>query len=192
MEKLVFATNNENKFREIKNMLTGKYELLKLNDIGCVEDIPEEKDTIKENASDKAKYVKQKYGYDCFADDTGLEVEALNMAPGVFSARYAGPQKNSDDNIEKLLSELKHKKNRKARFKTVIALISNNKEYHFEGIVNGKIIDKKTGTDGFGYDPVFIPEGYNETFAQMSLDEKNKISHRAKAVEKLIEFLNNK
>lgn len=192
--KLVFATNNLNKIKEIKALVPDHIELLSLNDIGCIEDIPETSATIKGNALQKAQYVKEKYGYDCFADDTGLEVEALGGAPGVYSARYAGDQKNNEANIDKLLQELKDKTNRKARFKTVIALIQNEVEHSFEGICEGEILKKRVGEEGFGYDSVFQPVGHSKTFAEMSLKEKSEISHRGRATRKLIEFLaqNNK
>ncbi len=189
MKKIVFATNNEHKLRELKEILSGKFEILGLKDIGCNEDIPETAETIEENSMQKAEYVYRKYNIDCFADDTGLEIEALNGRPGVYSARYAGEEKNMEKNIEKILSELKDKTNRKARFKTVISLILNDEKYQFEGIVNGEIIKSKQGAGGFGYDPVFMPEGYKITFAEMSSEEKNLISHRGRAVQKLIEFL---
>ncbi|MFI8379873.1 non-canonical purine NTP diphosphatase [Leeuwenhoekiella sp. NPDC079379] len=188
---LVFATHNPNKLREIQALMPDSIQLKSLTDIGCTEDIIEDAPTIIGNALLKARYVKQKYGYDCFADDTGLEVEALDGAPGVYSARYAGEQKDANDNIDKLLSELKTKENRKAHFKTVIALIIDQKEICFEGICNGEITLGRTGSEGFGYDPVFKPEGYEETFAQMPLSLKNKIGHRGKATEKLIISLQN-
>lgn len=187
--KLVFATNNANKIKEIKKLLPSQIELLSLKDIGCEEDIPETADTIEGNALQKVQYVKQNYGYDCFADDTGLEVEALNGEPGVYSARYAGDAKDSEANIEKLLHNLKREPNRKARFKTVIALILENKEYTFPGICEGEIVSEKKGVQGFGYDPVFQPEGFRQTFAEMSLEEKSKISHRARATRELTDFL---
>ena len=189
MKKLVFATNNEHKLRELQQILPNRFELLSLKDIGCTEEIPETAETIEENSMQKAEYVYKKYKTDCFADDTGLEIEALNGRPGVYSARYAGEEKNMTKNIEKILSELKGAENRKARFKTVISLILNGEKYQFEGIVNGKIIEQKKGDSGFGYDPVFVPEGYNQTFAEMSAEEKNKISHRGRAVQKLVKFL---
>lgn len=188
--KLIFATHNPNKLKEIQSLLPESIELLSLIDIGCSEEIPETSDTIEGNALQKARYVKENFGYDCFADDTGLEVEALNGAPGVYSARYAGEQKNDDANIEKLLSKLEQESNRSAQFKTVIALIWNGKEMLFEGICKGQIGLKKKGNNGFGYDPIFIPAGYDETFAEITLDEKNKIGHRGKAVRKLVDFLN--
>ncbi len=189
--KLVFATNNEHKINEIREMLSDKFILVSLDQIGCNDDIPETSDTIEGNASQKANYIYLKYGLNCFADDTGLEVEALDMAPGIYSARYAGPQRNSEDNIDKLLSELDKIKNRKARFRTVISLIIDGKETLFEGIVNGNIIEERKGKKGFGYDPVFQPEGYNLSFAEMDLKEKNKISHRGRAIAKLTNFLTN-
>ncbi len=187
--KLVFATNNANKIREIKNLLPPQIELLSLNDIGCEEDIPETADTIEGNALQKVLYVKQNYGYDCFADDTGLEVEALHGEPGVYSARYAGEAKDNEANMQKLLNNLKGEPNRKARFKTVIALILENNQYTFPGICEGEIITEKKGVQGFGYDPVFQPEGFRQTFAEMSLEEKSKISHRARATRELTDFL---
>lgn len=167
-------------------------ELLSLKQIGCEEEIPETADTIEGNALQKAHYIKEHYGYDCFADDTGLEVEALNGAPGVYSARYAGTEKDNQANMDKLLAELKDKDNREARFKTVIALIMEDKEYTFPGICKGTILSEKRGDQGFGYDPVFQPSGYSTTFAEMSLTEKSEISHRGRATRKLIEFLSKK
>ena len=189
--KLVFATNNKNKIIEVQQMLPPTIEIISLESIGCFEEIPETADTIKENAIMKANYVTQKYGYDCFADDTGLEVEALNGEPGVFSARYAGEQRNSEDNMNKLLDALVDQTNRKAQFKTVIALNLNGKQDLFTGIALGEITLEKTGNQGFGYDPIFKPEGYEATFAQLSLEEKGTISHRGKAMEQLIAFLKN-
>ena len=187
--KLVFATNNVHKLSEVKDIVSGNIHIISLAEIHCSEDIPETAATLEGNALLKARYIKQQYGYDCFADDTGLEVEALDGAPGVYSARYAGLVHDSRDNILKLLHELTGKTNRKARFRTVIALILGNKEYLFEGIVAGQIIESLRGTSGFGYDPVFVPNGYTETFAEMGEAVKNTISHRAKAVHKLAEFL---
>ena len=187
--KLVFASNNRNKIQEIKHQLPDDIELLSLEDIGCHEDIPETADTIEGNAILKANYVTQNYGYDCFADDTGLEVDALNGAPGVYSARYAGEHKDANDNMDKLLAELKDNANCNARFKTVIALNLNGKQHLFTGIVNGIIPNEKAGKEGFGYDPVFKPEGSDLTFAQISLDEKALLSHRGRAVSQLIAFL---
>lgn len=188
--KLVFASNNKNKIKEIQSILNGSIQLLSLEEIGCHEEIPETADTIEGNAILKANYVTEKFGYDCFADDTGLEVTALNGAPGVYSARYAGEQKNADDNMDKLLDALKNEENRSAQFKTVIALNLNGEQHLFTGLAKGKIILEKTGKNGFGYDPIFQPENYNETFAELSSEIKNKISHRALATEQLIDFLN--
>lgn len=188
--KLVFASNNKNKIIEIQSILPDTIEILSLEDIGCFEDIPETAETIEGNAILKANYVTDKYGYDCFADDSGLEVDALNGAPGVISARYAGEHKNNDDNIDKLLLELSNKSNRNAHFKTVIALNIGKQQHLFTGIAKGEIIEERKGTNGFGYDPVFQPEGYERTFAEFSLEEKSAISHRAKAVKELIMFLN--
>ena len=187
--QLVFASNNKNKILEIQSILPDTIEILSLESIGCYEDIPETATTIEGNAILKANYVTQKYGYNCFADDTGLEVDALNGEPGVYSARYAGEQRNSDDNMNKLLESLSDKSNRKAQFKTVIALNLNEKQHLFTGIARGEITLEKFGNQGFGYDPVFKPEEYQETFAQLSLDIKNKISHRGKATQLLIDFL---
>jgi len=187
---LVFASNNKNKIAEIQSMLPESIKILSLEDINCFEDIPETADTIEGNAILKADYVTQKYGYDCFADDTGLEVDALNGEPGVYSARYAGEQKNADDNMNKLLEALKNKKNRSAQFKTVITLNLKGKQYLFTGIAKGEITFTKTGTNGFGYDPIFKPENFNETFAELPLATKNTIGHRGKAVKQLIDFLN--
>ena len=191
MKKLVFATNNAHKLEEIRAILGDKVEILSLNDINCHADIPETADTLQGNAALKAQYIYENYGLDCFADDTGLEVEALNGAPGIYSARYAGGEgHDSEANMKKLLSEMQDKENRKARFRTVICLIEGGKEHFFEGIVNGSIIRERKGGAGFGYDPIFMPDGYSETFAEMGNDEKNKISHRARAVQKLCEYLN--
>ncbi|UWY26441.1 non-canonical purine NTP diphosphatase [Flavobacterium sp. TR2] len=189
--KLVFASNNKNKIAEIQSMLPESIKILSLEDINCFEDIPETADTIEGNAILKADYVTQRYGYDCFADDTGLEVNALNGEPGVYSARYAGEQKNADDNMNKLLEALKNEKNRSAQFKTVITLNLDGKQYLFTGIAKGEITLTKTGTNGFGYDPIFKPENFNETFAELPLATKNTIGHRGKAVKQLIDFLNN-
>jgi XTP/dITP diphosphohydrolase len=191
MIKLVFATNNEHKLNEIQSMLGSRFHLLSLADIGCSEEIPETSDTLEGNASQKARFIFEKYGYDCFADDTGLEVEALNMAPGVYSARYAGPQRDSSDNMQKLLFELDKINNRGARFRTVISFIMNGSETLFEGIVEGQILREPRGIQGFGYDPVFQPDGFNQSFAEMELNEKNKISHRGRAFTQLINFLKN-
>ena len=187
--KLVFASNNKNKIQEIQALVPNTIQILSLEDIGCTEDIPETADTIEGNAILKANYVTEKYGYDCFADDTGLEVEALNGAPGVYSARYAGEQKDANDNMDKLLSELKDKSNRKANFKTVIALNLNGNQNLFTGIINGKIIEEKMGTNGFGYDPIFVADGYQKSFAELTMEEKATISHRGIAVKELVTFL---
>ena len=186
--KLVFATNNLHKLEEVSAILGNQIELLSLNDINCHTDIPETADTLEENALLKSRFIYENYGMNCFADDTGLEVEALEGAPGVYSARYAGDGHNSEANMIKLLDNLKEKKNRKAQFRTAISLI-DGKEYLFEGIIKGEIGTIKKGDSGFGYDPIFVPEGYNETFAELGSDIKNKISHRALAINKLCEFL---
>lgn len=188
-KEIVFSTNNLHKLEEVIALLTNDYSILSLSDINCTEDIPETADTLEGNALLKAQYVYKNYGKNCFSDDTGLEVEALNNAPGVYSARYAGEEKSAEANMNKLLQELKDKPNRKARFRTVIALIIDGKEYLFEGEVKGEITTEKHGEKGFGYDPIFIPEGYTDTFAKLALSEKNKISHRARATQKLITFL---
>jgi XTP/dITP diphosphohydrolase len=190
--QLVFASNNKNKILEIQSMLPENIKILSLEDIGCIEDIPETANTIEGNAILKANYVSQKYGFDCFADDTGLEVDSLNGEPGVYSARYAGKQRNADDNMNKLLDALFDKTNRKAQFKTVIVLNMNGKQTLFTGIVRGEITLEKTGNQGFGYDPIFQPEGFSETFAQLPLEMKNKIGHRGKATQLLIDFLKKK
>jgi XTP/dITP diphosphohydrolase len=190
MKQLIFATGNRNKLKEVRELLDGEYEVLGLEDIGCTEEIPETQPTIEGNAIQKAEYVKQHYQLDCFSEDTGLEIEALDGAPGVYSARYAGPDRDPEANIQKVLRELDGQSNRKARFKTVVALVADGKIYTFEGIVNGTIrAEKSTGNEGFGYDPIFQPDGYAVTFAQMGADEKNKISHRGRAVRQLISFL---
>ena len=189
--KIVFASNNKNKIIEIQSMLPESIQIVSLESIGCLEEIPETSETIEGNAILKANYVTENYGFDCFADDTGLEVEAINGEPGVYSARYAGEQRNADDNMNKLLNELADKTNRSAQFKTVIALNLNGKQYLFEGIASGEIIKDKIGLGGFGYDPIFKPTNYDETFAQLSLDIKNEISHRGKATKALLEFLQN-
>jgi XTP/dITP diphosphohydrolase len=189
--KIVFASNNKNKILEIQSMLPESIQIVSLESIGCLGEIPETSETIEGNAILKANYITQKYGFDCFADDTGLEVEAINGEPGVYSARYAGEQRNADDNMNKLLNELADKTNRTAQFKTVIALNLKGKQYLFEGIASGEIIKEKIGLGGFGYDPIFKPTNYDETFAQLSLDIKNEISHRGKATKALLEFLQN-
>lgn len=189
--KLVFASNNKNKIKEIKLLIPSHYQILSLEDIGCTEEIPETANTIEGNAILKANYVTKKFGYDCFADDSGLEVDALNGEPGVFSARYAGEPKNDLNNTHKLLKNLETVTNRKANFKTVICLNLNNKQHLFTGIIVGKISFEPVGEMGFGYDPVFIPDGFTETFAQMNIEKKSKMSHRGKAVSKMIDFLKN-
>lgn len=187
--KLVFATNNTHKLEEIRAILGDKIDILSLSDINCHADIPETSDTLEGNARQKSSYIYEHYGLDCFADDTGLEVEALDGAPGVYSARYAGNGHDSQANMRKLLDEMKEKSNRKARFRTVISLIEKGEEHQFEGIVRGEIIQEAKGSSGFGYDPVFKPEGYDETFAELGNEIKNKISHRAHAVNKLCKYL---
>ena len=189
MKKLIFATNNPNKLREIRSAVSS-YKIISLEEIGIKEEIPETGSTLHENALQKAAYIFNKTGEDCFADDTGLEIAALDKRPGVYSARYAGINCSAEDNINKVLDELDGVTNRNAVFKTVIALIINGKEFFFEGGIDGNILTNKTGHQGFGYDPIFLPNGYEISFAEMSLDEKNNISHRAKAVKKLIHFLN--
>lgn len=189
---LVFATNNLHKLAEVQVMTGSIISLKSLEEIGCMQDIPETGETLDENALQKAKYVFDKYNENVFADDTGLEVEALNGAPGVYSARYAGPERDSQLNIKKLLKELEDETNRKARFRTVISLIINSEVYQFEGVVNGVIAERSFGISGFGYDPVFVPEGYKETFAEMSAIQKNEISHRGLAMRKLVDFLKSK
>lgn len=188
--KLVFATNNAHKLEEVAAILGDQVELLSLNDIGCQADIPETAETLEGNALLKSSYIYKNYHLDCFADDTGLEVEALNGAPGVYSARYAGGEgHDAQANMLKLLHELDGKENRKAQFRTAISLILDGKEYFFEGVIKGEIIKEKRGDSGFGYDPIFKPEGYDQTFAELGNDIKNQISHRALAVQKLCEFL---
>ena len=188
--ELVFASANQNKVTEIQKLVGEKIKLLSLKDIGCTEEIEESGTTFQENALIKARYVFETYKCNCFADDSGLEVEALNNEPGVYSARYAGEPKNDNRNTQKLLKELKSNSNRNARFKTVIALLINGKEQFYEGEISGKIALHPSGSGGFGYDPVFIPDGYDRTFAQMTLEEKNHISHRAIAIQKLVDYLN--
>ncbi|GAL61177.1 non-canonical purine NTP diphosphatase [Algibacter lectus] len=190
--KLVFATNNMNKIKEVQSLIPSEIELLSLKDIGCFEDVPETQNTIKGNAKQKAEYIKTNYNYDCFADDTGLEVNALNGEPGVYSARYAGEQRNAEDNTNKLLTELHNETDRSAQFKTVIALHLNGELYTFTGICKGEITTQKHGEKGFGYDPVFKPNNHNNTFAEMDLSVKNSIGHRGKAVKQLVDFLNEK
>lgn len=187
--KLVFATNNQHKLEEISRLLEGKHEIISLSSLGCQDEIPEDRDTLEGNALQKARYIKEHFGYDCFADDTGLEIEALNNRPGVYSARYAGPTKDSLENMKKVLEEMQGKTNRKACFRTVIALILNGREHLFEGRVDGEILTTQQGEAGFGYDPIFRPTGYQVSFAEMPMDEKNKISHRGRATRKLAEYL---
>lgn len=189
MKQLCFATNNKHKVAEVGQMLEGKYELLTLQDIGCHEELAEDQDTLEGNSHQKAAYVWQQYKVSCFADDTGLEVEALGGAPGVYSARYAGPQRSDSDNIQRLLQNLATHTNRKARFRTSITLILEGEEHQFEGIVEGTINTEWKGDKGFGYDPIFTPDGYDRTFAEMTSEEKNAISHRGRAVRQLVEFL---
>ena len=190
MIKIVFATNNKNKIKEVQKLLPTNIELIGLKDIGCEDDIPETQHTIKGNSIQKVNYINSKYNLDCFADDTGLEISALNGDPGVHSARYAGLERNSKKNIEKVLKNLNNIKNRNARFKTVIALSYKGEILTFEGVCEGVISNEIQGDGGFGYDPIFKPNGINKTFAELSFDEKNKISHRAIAIKKLIDYFN--
>jgi XTP/dITP diphosphohydrolase len=190
MIKIVFATNNKNKIKEVQKLLPSNIELISLKDIGCEDDIPETQHTIKGNSIQKVNYINSKYNLDCFADDTGLEISALNGDPGVLSARYAGSERNSKKNIEKVLKNLNNIKNRNARFKTVIALSYKGEILTFEGVCEGVISNEIQGDGGFGYDPIFKPKGINKTFAELSFDEKNKISHRAIAIKKLIDYFN--
>jgi XTP/dITP diphosphohydrolase len=189
--KLVFASNNHNKIKEIQLLVPNSIEILSLKDIGCLEDIPETADTIEGNAILKANYVTEKYGFNCFADDSGLEIDALNGEPGVYSARYAGEPKDDSKNIDLVLENLKDKTNKKANFKTVICLNIDGKQHLFTGIVNGKIIENRIGDNGFGYDPIFVADGYSNTFAELSMEEKAAISHRGKAVKQLVDFCKN-
>ena len=184
---IVFATNNSHKLEEVRDIISGNVEICSLSDIGCWDDIPETADSLEGNALLKAEYIHKRFGYDCFADDTGLEVEALDGEPGVRSARYAGDEHDSNANIAKLLLALEGVQNRNARFRTVIALLFNNQIQFFEGVINGQIIRERRGDSGFGYDPVFIPDGYDQTFAELGANIKNKISHRALATQKLAE-----
>jgi XTP/dITP diphosphohydrolase len=190
--KLVFATNNKHKFQEIKNKLKNKIELLNLSDIGFSDDIPETHETIEENALEKASFIYDKYKLNCFADDTGLEIYSLNGEPGVYSSRYAGLHATYKDNMDKVLKKLEGVKDRKAQFRTVISLIENGEKKEFEGVIKGHITYEKNGSEGFGYDPIFQPDGYEKTFAEMTMEEKNEISHRGLAVKKLINYLLNK
>lgn len=190
--KLIFASHNKNKVREIAAILPKHIELVGLHDLNYNEEIDETGATLEENALIKAKHIYEKFNLNCFADDSGLEVEALNNEPGVYSARYAGNEKNDDANMNKLLANLSGQTNKKARFRTAISLIIDGKNFPFEGIISGQIINEKRGAEGFGYDPIFVPDGYTKTFAELSSEEKNQISHRAQAVKKLIDFLSNK
>lgn len=187
--KLVFATNNAHKLEEIREMLGKKYEIISLKELGCHDNIPEDQDTLEGNALQKARYIHKKYGVNCFADDTGLEIKALNNAPGVYSARYAGDAHDSEANMEKVLRQMNGISRREARFRTVITLILNNRIHSFEGIIEGEILSSKQGESGFGYDPIFRPKGHSLSFAEMSLADKNKISHRGQAIQKLVKFL---
>ncbi|MCT1529585.1 non-canonical purine NTP diphosphatase [Sphingobacterium daejeonense] len=188
--ELVFATNNAHKLEEVQQMVGDKFILKSLNDIGCTDDIPETGVTFEENAKQKTDYLVSKYNVNCFGDDSGLEINALDGEPGVYSARYSG-SRDMEKNIDLVLEKLEGKADRSARFKTIISLFVNGEQHFFEGTVEGHIINERTGTEGFGYDPIFIPNGYEKTFAEMSLEEKNKISHRSQAVAKLVDFLNN-
>ena len=187
--KLVFATNNSNKIKEVSNLISNKIAIISLKDIGCNEDIVESKNTIIDNAILKANYIKNNYGYDCFADDTGLEVDFLNGRPGVFSKRFSGENSTDELNMKKLLECMEESKNRNARFRTVIALNINNQVITFTGVCEGEILKQRRGNNGFGYDPIFLPKGYNNSFGEMSIIEKNEIAHRSKAVKKLINYL---
>ncbi|MDJ1491521.1 non-canonical purine NTP diphosphatase [Cytophagaceae bacterium DM2B3-1] len=187
--QLCFATNNRHKIEEISRLVGTNFHIVSLQEIGCYEELPETHDTIEENAFEKAEYVWEHFGVSCFADDSGIEVEALNGEPGVNTAFYAGPQRNANDNMDLLLKNLQGKANRNAHFRTCIALIINGEKHLFEGRIEGHILERQQGTGGFGYDPIFMPSGYQKSFAEMTLDEKGSISHRGKAVQKLIEFL---
>jgi XTP/dITP diphosphohydrolase len=191
MKKLVFATNNEHKLRELRQILTGEFELLSLHDIGCNEDIPETGTTLESNAAQKSNYIWNKYAIDCFADDTGLEINALGNEPGVYSARYAGEEKSAEANMKKVHDKMIDVTDRRARFRCVFSLIMGGNELQFEGIVEGVILDQKEGNGGFGYDPIFRPDGYEHSFASLPPEEKNRISHRGRAVMKLVEYLKN-
>jgi len=189
MRKLVFATNNDHKLKELRQIVPSEFELVSLIDIGCTDEIPETGTTLEVNASQKSFYIWDKYSINCFADDTGLEVEALGNEPGVYSARYAGEDKSSEANVSKILEKMVSITNRKARFRCVISLVIDGEEKQFEGIVEGKILIAKKGEAGFGYDPIFMPDGYNQSFAEMSAGDKNLISHRGRAVNKLVDYL---
>ncbi len=190
MKEIVFATNNNNKLVELEHLLKENFKVLGLKDIGCNEDIPENQNTLEGNATEKSNYVYKNYKLSCFADDTGLEIEALNGEPGVYSARYAGASRSSEDNMKLVLEKLTNITYRKARFRTIISLNINGNEKQFEGVVNGRILTEKHGDEGFGYDPIFAADGYDISFAEMSIEDKNKISHRGNAVRKLVEYLN--
>jgi len=187
--KLVFATNNQHKLRELQQILGNEFELLSLTDIGCTDEVPENQETLEGNASEKAFFIYNKFGQNCFADDTGLEIEALDGEPGVYSARYAGEERLATANMKKVLQKMIKINKRNARFRTVISLVIDGSETQFEGIVDGEILEAPRGREGFGYDPIFRPEGYNESFAEMASEVKNKISHRGRAVEKLVDYL---
>ncbi|MBS2213066.1 non-canonical purine NTP diphosphatase [Carboxylicivirga mesophila] len=187
--ELVFATNNEHKLREIQLLLGCSLKLLSLKDIDCNEEIPETGTTLEANARQKSEYVFNKFGLNCFADDTGLEIDALNGEPGVYSARYAGTDKDAEANMNKVLDLMSEENHRKARFRTVISLIIDGKEHQFEGVVEGEILRERSGKEGFGYDPIFTPDGYQQSFAEMAMELKNEISHRGRAIKKLIDFL---
>jgi XTP/dITP diphosphohydrolase len=189
--KLVFATNNLNKLKEVQEILSNTIEIVSLKDINCFDEVDETETTLEGNAKLKADYITQKFGYNCFADDTGVEVESLDGKPGVYSARYAGEPVNSENNMQKLLTELKGKENRKAQFRTAVCLNLNGEQYVFEGTCKGEILTEKQGTEGFGYDPIFKPVGFSESFANMNSEDKNKISHRGIAIQQLIDFLLN-
>ena len=189
--ELIMATQNKHKVEEINALLPPSFKVKTLDEIGCLEEIPETQETLEGNALQKARYVAEKYGVNCFADDTGLEIEALNGAPGVYSARYAGPAKDSDQNMNLVMEQMNGVRNRKAQFRTVIALIIDGKETCFQGEVKGEIRHEKSGMKGFGYDPIFQPDGFKQTFSEITMDEKNAISHRGKAVRKLVEYLSN-
>ncbi len=191
MAQLVFATNNRHKLRELQQILGNSIQLLSLNDIGCADEVPENQETLEGNASEKAFYIYNKFGRNCFADDTGLEIDALDGVPGVYSARYAGPEKSAAANMEKVLREMEKINSRQARFRTVVSLVVDGQETQFEGIVEGEILREARGTEGFGYDPIFRPNGFEESFAEMDAATKNKISHRGRAVEKLVNYLKN-
>ena len=190
MKKLVFATNNKNKVNEVRAILPSNFKLLSLKDIACEEELPENQDTIEGNALEKANYLYDNYGFNCFSEDTGLEIKSLNNAPGVYSARYAGPQRNSDDNINKVLNDLKGIKDRRARFRTVVALIIDGKRQLFEGVVEGEILNEREGINGFGYDPIFKPNGFDHSFGILHEKIKLEISHRTRAVSRLLNHLN--